>query len=145
MNDAFSFSANPDSSAISGMAYTEEGGSLVLIMESGAVLLYLRVPKAKATGLLGAESVGSFYNKEIRNKYRYLRIGTHEKLAAPFPGVVNPADIRNETLNQVITDMFHQNVSNDDIREAVEVRNSQFIAPLEHAEVNNILKRIEKR
>lgn len=85
----FTFSASPSSSVIKGIAYSEQVGALgalVLTVESGLTYLYTGVPKSVATGLLGAESVGKFYNKEIKGKYPYLKVGLQDQAEIPIAG-----------------------------------------------------------
>lgn len=87
----FTFSASPNSSVIKGIAYSEPGGALVLTVEGGMPYLYTGVPKEKAVGLLGASSVGSFYNKEIKGKYPYLKVGLQDQAEIHIEEPTSPA------------------------------------------------------
>lgn len=55
---------------------TYDAGELLLELEfcDGAIYLYFGVPEAIQRGLLTAGSKGSYFNRQIRNGFRYTRL-----------------------------------------------------------------------
>ncbi len=62
------------SSNVASIGY--DPGTLTLEVEftNGAVYQYFDVPEVEYQNLIGAESVGSYLNQNIKNNYRYARM-----------------------------------------------------------------------
>ena len=58
------------------VAYDHAGVVLELEFRSGAVYRYFGVPAEVHDGLLRASSKGSYFNREIRERFRHVRIAT---------------------------------------------------------------------
>jgi len=63
-----------DSSVIKALAWDSEDQTLVINFLTNSVWAYFNVPKNVFKNLLKADSLGSFFNKNIRNTYSSLRI-----------------------------------------------------------------------
>jgi KTSC domain-containing protein len=63
-----------ESSTLARIAYDEIHELLQLEFHSCALYQYCSVPAAVHEGLLGAPSKGSYFNQEIRGRFRYRRI-----------------------------------------------------------------------
>ncbi len=61
------------SSLLSSMRYSIEA-ILELEFRSGAIYRYFAVPPAVVEGLIAAESKGAYFNRYIRNHFRYQRL-----------------------------------------------------------------------
>jgi hypothetical protein len=61
------------SSLLASMGYSIEA-ILDLEFRSGAIYRYFAVPPAVVEGLLAAQSKGVYFNKHIRNHFRYQRL-----------------------------------------------------------------------
>ena len=61
------------SSLLASVAYAIDA-SLQLEFRSGAIYRYLAVPDTVVQGLLAAESKGAYFNRHIRNRFRYQRL-----------------------------------------------------------------------
>lgn len=61
------------SSLLSSVGYSPQA-TLDLEFRSGATYRYFAVPAAVVEGLLAAPSKGAFFNRNIRNQYRHLRL-----------------------------------------------------------------------
>jgi hypothetical protein len=64
------------SSAVDSLGYDEDVQTLEIRFQSGFVYQYLNVPQAEYDALLQAPSIGSYFNRNIRNSYPYARIGS---------------------------------------------------------------------
>ncbi len=64
-----------DSSVINSVGYDPTRRVLELEFASGAIYEYLDVPEAEYQSLLKAPSPGAFFNEEIKDTYRTLKIG----------------------------------------------------------------------
>lgn len=73
MNDSPSFCTHVQSSLLISIAYSLES-TLELEFRSGAVYRYFQVPRAVAAAFLAAESKGAFFNRHVRNHFRYRRL-----------------------------------------------------------------------
>ena len=62
-----------ESSLLTSVAYSTDQ-TLQLEFHSGAVYRYFAVPFAVFQGLITAESKGAYFNRSIRNRFRYQRI-----------------------------------------------------------------------
>ncbi len=62
------------SSAIQFYKYNAEKHSLLVVFTSGRRYIYANVPPAVVKGLDDAESKGTFFNAEIRDRYDYDEI-----------------------------------------------------------------------
>lgn len=152
---AFTFSASPSSSVIKGIAYSEQVGgqgalgALVLTVEGGLTYLYTGVPKSVATGLLGAESVGKFYNKEIKGKYPYLKVGLQDQAEIPIDDRISPGTDpgnRNNHLYQIAMDLLHkEGKSKETVAKMMVDINNNFQSPLSQTELDDIFKRASKK
>jgi hypothetical protein len=61
------------SSLLSSVGYSINA-TLDLELRSGAVYCYFAVPQAVFDGLIAAESKGIYFNRNIRNRFRYQRL-----------------------------------------------------------------------
>ena len=61
------------SSLLSSMAYSIEA-TLDLEFRSGAIYRYFAVPRAVVQALIAADSKGAYFNRHIRNRFRYQRL-----------------------------------------------------------------------
>lgn len=64
-----------ESSTLATVGYDEGGRLLELEFRSGAVYRYFAVPAAVHESLLAAGSKGSYFNREIRGRYKFVRAG----------------------------------------------------------------------
>jgi hypothetical protein len=64
-----------ESSTLATIAYDKTRELLQLEFNSRALYQYLGVPATVHEALLGASSKGSYFNRAIRGKFRYSRIG----------------------------------------------------------------------
>lgn len=62
------------SSAIVAVAYAESEQTLFVEFPGGAVYAYADVPSAEVRAFLSAESVGAFFNREIKTQYAYRKV-----------------------------------------------------------------------
>jgi len=60
-----------NSSAILSVGYNADGLVLEIEITGGAIYQYFDVPEAVFREFMGAESLGRYYNANIRNSYRY--------------------------------------------------------------------------
>ena len=61
------------SSLLSSMAYSIDA-TIELEFRSGAIYRYFAVPHAVFQGLIAAESKGAYFNRHVRNRFRYQRL-----------------------------------------------------------------------
>ena len=61
------------SSLLSSMGYSIEA-TLDLEFRSGAIYRYFAVPQAVFQELIAAESKGAYFNRHVRNRFRYQRL-----------------------------------------------------------------------
>jgi hypothetical protein len=63
-----------DSTLLASVSY--DAGESILQLEfcDGAVYRYFAVPAATHNGLLAADSKGTYFNRKIRNCFRYVRL-----------------------------------------------------------------------
>ena len=61
------------SSNLQGVAYDAETSELHVQFTNGTEYVYSDVPESDYDGLLGAASVGSYFNDNIKNAYTYRR------------------------------------------------------------------------
>ena len=52
-----------------------EAGTLYIRFHSGGLYAYFKVPTSEYYGLMSASSHGQYFHANIRNRYRYQRIG----------------------------------------------------------------------
>ena len=76
----FNFSATVNSETVRGLAYTEEAQTLAVTFTSGLTYIYMNVPKKVAVELFSADSVGTYFNTEIKGYYKYLKVGTQDQV-----------------------------------------------------------------
>lgn len=62
-----------DSSLLSSIEYSNDQ-TLDLEFHSGATYRYFAVPEPLVEGLIAAESKGSYFNRNVRNRFRYQRL-----------------------------------------------------------------------
>jgi hypothetical protein len=67
------------STTLATVAYDYAGGVLQLEFRSGAVYRYFGVPTEAHDGLLRASSKGRYFNEEIRERFRHVRVVTAGK------------------------------------------------------------------
>jgi hypothetical protein len=63
-----------NSSLLANVSYDAGQSVLQLELRDGAIYRYLDVPPVIYEGLLAAESKGSYFNREVRDCFRYARI-----------------------------------------------------------------------
>ena len=75
-----------ESSTLARVGYDE--GSELLLLEFRSLVLYryFAVPTAVHEALLAATSKGSYFNQEIRGRYRFVRVGS----LRPVNGLPDP-------------------------------------------------------
>ena len=56
------------------VSYGEKTHDMLIQFQSGAVYQYRDVPGNISQGLLQADSPGTFFNKNVRNRYTYKRV-----------------------------------------------------------------------
>ncbi len=61
-----------DSSLLASAAYDVSESVLQLELRDGAIYRYLAVPAAVYDDLLAADSKGSYFNKQIRGRFRHI-------------------------------------------------------------------------
>ena len=61
-----------DSSLLAGAAYDLSESVLQLEFRDGAIYRYFAVPAAVYDDLLAADSKGSYFNKQIRGRFRHI-------------------------------------------------------------------------
>ena len=66
------------STSLAGAGYDPAARLLQIEFRNRAVYLYIGVPGAVYDGLLGASSKGSYFNREIRNRFAYRRLPSQE-------------------------------------------------------------------
>jgi hypothetical protein len=59
---------------LAGVSYDVGESILQLEFCDGGIYRYLAVPAAIHHGLLAADSKGTYFNRKIRNSFRYVRI-----------------------------------------------------------------------
>lgn len=62
------------SSSIGAVGYEASAMTLEVEFRDGSVYQYFDVPEAVYQELVGAESVGRYYNQNVREDYRYTRL-----------------------------------------------------------------------
>ena len=62
-----------ESSVLSSIGYSSDT-TLELEFRSGAIYRYFAVPPPVFQGLIEAESKGTFFNRNVRNHFRYQRL-----------------------------------------------------------------------
>ena len=62
-----------DSSVLAAAAYATDG-TLGLQFRSGTIYLYFAIPPAVFHHLIAAPSKGTYFNQNIRNRFRYQRV-----------------------------------------------------------------------
>ena len=73
MNSPQLLSTPVESSLLTSVAYSTNQ-TLQLEFRSGAVYRYFAVPPTVFQGLISAESKGAYFNRTIRNHFRYQRL-----------------------------------------------------------------------
>jgi len=63
-----------ESSVLTSVAYYGTDQTLQLQFRTGAVYRYFAVPPTVFRALLTAESKGAYFNRSIRNRFRYQRL-----------------------------------------------------------------------
>jgi hypothetical protein len=63
-----------ESSTLATVGYDESGELLQLEFHSRAIYRYFFVPSAVHEALLAATSKGSYFNRAIRGRYRFVRV-----------------------------------------------------------------------
>jgi hypothetical protein len=69
-----------ESSTLATVAYDRQRESLQLEFRSHAIYQYFRVPAAVHEALLAAPSKGLYFNRVIRGRYRFARVGALQPL-----------------------------------------------------------------
>ena len=62
-----------ESSLLTSVAYSTDT-TLELEFRSGAIYRYFAVPPTVFQGLIAAESKGAYFNRNVRNRFRYQRL-----------------------------------------------------------------------
>ena len=63
-----------DSSVIAAIGYDESSAILEIVFHTGRTYHYFRVPPAAHAKLLRAKSIGGYFNRRIRPRYRGVEI-----------------------------------------------------------------------
>ena len=63
-----------ESSVIVALGYDDSSGILEVVFRTGRVYRYFQVPASAYDGLLNAESIGAYFNREIRPRYRGVEV-----------------------------------------------------------------------
>lgn len=61
------------SSLLASIGYSSDA-TLEIEFRSGSIYRYFAVPNAVLAGLIAAESKGAYFNRNIRNHFRYQRL-----------------------------------------------------------------------
>jgi hypothetical protein len=62
------------SSDLSSVGYDEESSTLEIEFKKGAIYQYSGVPEDEYQNLMGASSVGRYFNSNIKNRYSYIKL-----------------------------------------------------------------------
>jgi hypothetical protein len=62
------------SSVLVSVGYDHDSLVLETELTSGKIYQYLEVPESLFLELMSADSLGTYYNKHIRNNYRYIEL-----------------------------------------------------------------------
>jgi hypothetical protein len=73
MNQAPSVSMSVTSSLLASLTYALDA-TLDLRFRNGAAYRYFAVPPAVVLGLIAAASKGAYFNRHVRNHFRYQRL-----------------------------------------------------------------------
>lgn len=65
-----------DSSVIASVGYAPRSKILEVEFQTGFIYQYYDVPRRIHDALMSAKSIGSFFNREIRDKYRFADLST---------------------------------------------------------------------
>ena len=63
-----------DSTVLSSVGYEPKTNVLEVEFRTGRVYRYYRVPRTAVVKLLTADSIGAYFNREIRPRYRYSEV-----------------------------------------------------------------------
>lgn len=63
-----------DSSVIVAVGYDDSSSILEVVFRTGRTYRYFRVPQAAFDALVHAKSVGGYFNREIRPRYRGVEV-----------------------------------------------------------------------
>ena len=63
-----------DSSVIAEVGYDESSAILEVVFTTGRTYHYFRVPPSEHQNLLNAKSIGGYFNRRIRPRYRGVEI-----------------------------------------------------------------------
>jgi hypothetical protein len=64
-----------DSTHLASVGYVPETSILEVEFRNGSIYPYFMVPESTVERLLAADSVGAFFNREIRPRHRFTRQG----------------------------------------------------------------------
>jgi hypothetical protein len=64
-----------NSSNIHSLEYKSYSNTLEVVFHSGGVYQYYNVPEFRFTGIMSADSKGSYFDQHIKGKYRYKKLG----------------------------------------------------------------------
>ena len=64
-----------DSSVIAEVGYDASSAILEVLFHTGRTYQYFRVPPSEHQNLLNAKSIGGYFNRKIRTRYRGVEIG----------------------------------------------------------------------
>ncbi len=62
------------SRTIAKVRYEDKASTLEIQFQSGLVYRYFNVPRSVYDGLLQADSKGKYFNAEIKNKYKFIKL-----------------------------------------------------------------------
>lgn len=139
----FTFSAAVNSSTVKGIAYSEQNKTLAVNLWSGLNYIYTNVPKNVAVAFLGAESVGSFFVKEIKGYYSYLKVGLQDQsvFTEAQENTETPvrAGNRSNLMNEFIKDLVNKGVPFKEAAGQIYDYNRSFVPPLNTGELDPLL------
>jgi hypothetical protein len=71
------------SSALAAVGYSKRLHALEVEFVNGAIYRYLDVPQSVYKDLMSAESKASFYDWNVRYRYKSIRVRQHRRAASP--------------------------------------------------------------
>jgi hypothetical protein len=65
---------NVSSEAISSISYDTDSGTMSVGFTDGTLYVYTDVPESVYVDLIGASSIGGYFNKNVRDAYSYTQL-----------------------------------------------------------------------
>jgi hypothetical protein len=67
---------HPDSSVIRYVCWEKESELMLVLFHTKSMFLYFSVPEEVYFSLISSDSIGSYFNKNIRNSYKYTKFAS---------------------------------------------------------------------